>query len=180
MLTSFHGCVDDWMYASSHSMSKSMSSHSWLILKVDKSEDLDKETQVSEIPFLCAFQFFKSHKVELELPYVNPTLPGVDRELIGGIMHLICPGSVSGCPRRNWKICQEYPAQPATISAQQAEENGWMTDRNQELAKYGEVKVNAESTNLPDRTCHCSHFLLLFGVVLKSWRKRVFFLVLTK
>lgn len=37
MLTSFHGCVDDWMYASSHSMSKSMSSHSWLILKVDKS-----------------------------------------------------------------------------------------------------------------------------------------------
>lgn len=55
MLTSFHGCVDDWMYASSHSMSKSMSSHSWLILKVDKSEDLEEETQVSEIPFLCAF-----------------------------------------------------------------------------------------------------------------------------
>lgn len=53
MLTSFHGCVDDWMYASSHSMS--MSSHSWLILKVDKSEDLEEETQVSEIPFLCAF-----------------------------------------------------------------------------------------------------------------------------
>lgn len=55
MLTSFHDCVDDWMYASSHSMSKSMSSHSWLILKVDKSEDLEEETQVSEIPFLRAF-----------------------------------------------------------------------------------------------------------------------------
>lgn len=127
MLTTFHDCVDDWMYASSHSMSKSMSSHSWLILKVDKSEDLEEETQVSEIPFLRAFQFFKSHKVEPELPYVNPTLPGVDRELTGGIMHLICPGSVSGCPRRNWKICQEYPAYHQCSASRRK----WMDDRQE-------------------------------------------------
>lgn len=109
MFISFHGCVDDWMHVSSHSMSKSMSSHSWLILKVDKSEDLDEETSFRN-PLSPCILVFQVPQVRTELPYVNPTLPGVDRELTGGIMHLICPGSVSGCPRRNWKICQEYPA----------------------------------------------------------------------
>lgn len=58
MLTSFHDCVDDWMYASSHSMSKSMSSHSWLILKVDKSEDLEEETSFRNplSPCILVFQ----------------------------------------------------------------------------------------------------------------------------